>query len=128
MNLGALETPIIQTMVEDIAKTTKEHNDVTVVTTLATAGKIIAYLEKFEGEFINYCENAKDFTPVILTKLNFKGKEYLYLEDLLFEDGVCKILEYDSTTVYVDYNIKFAATQKIYDEVVSNGGLSISFL
>ena len=128
MDIGALEKPIIQTMAKDLAKNLLENNDITIITTLATAGKIIAYLEKFEGEFINYCENAKDFTPVILTKLNFKGKEYLYLEDLLFEDGVCKILEYDSTTVYVDYNIKFAATQKIYDEVVSNGGLSISFL
>lgn len=124
MNIGALEKVVIQTMIKDMAKTVKENNDVTVVTTLGTAGKIIAHLEKFEGHFVNYCEDVEDFTPVIITR----GKNYLCLEELLFEDNICKELEYGSTTVYVDYNIKFVASERIYDGIVSSGAMTVNFL
>ena len=127
MNLGALEKPIIQTMAKDLAKNILDNNDITVVTTLNTAGKIIAYLDKYEGQYVNYCEDTEDLTPVIITKIDFQGREYLYLENLLFEDGKAKEVEYDSTTVYLDYNINFVALPSIFDTMVEKGALVVNF-
>lgn len=127
MEIGALEKAIFHVSAKDIAKNLKENNDVTIITTLVTAGKIIVNMDKFEGEFQNFCEDVEEFTPVIITKINFKGKEYLYLEELMFEDGVVKEVEYDITTVYVDYNIKFVAPEKVYEDTIAKGGISVSF-
>lgn len=127
MNLGALEKPIIQTMAKDLAKNILDNNDITIITTLNTAGKLIAYMDKFEGQYINYCEDTEDLTPVIITKIDFQGREYLYLENLLFEDGKAKEVEYDSTTVYLDYNINFVALPSIFDTMVEKGAIVVNF-
>lgn len=126
MEIGALEKAIFHVSTKDIAKNLKENNDVTIITTLVTAGKIIVNMDKFEGEFQNFCEDVEEFTPVIITKINFKGQDFLYLEELMFDDNAVKEVEYDITTVYVDYNIRFIAPGRTYEHILSKGGVGIA--
>lgn len=126
MNIGAMENPIFQTSVRDIAKRIKEGNDTTFITTLGNAGQVIAKMSNFAGEYQNFCETVEDFTPVIITKIDFKGKEYLYLEELMFDNGVIKEVEYDTTTVYVEYNVRFVVPEGVYEHILSKGGIGIA--
>lgn len=127
MNIGALEKPIIQTMAKDLAKNILDSNDITVVTTLGMAGKLIAHLSGFKGEYVNYCEEVEDLTPVILTKVDFKKEEGLYLETLMFKDGQAKGIDYECTTTYIDYNVRFVAPTGVFENIVDEGAIIVNF-
>lgn len=125
MDFGVSERAIFKTTVTDLAKTIQDKRDVTVIAMAKDIGSIIPFI-KLEDSNVTSLLSATELNDIVMfTKINVGEKVFLHLEDIIVDNELVDI-EYDHSTVYVDYNVRFVLSDKIYEDIISNGAIGIN--
>ena len=125
MDLGVVGKVVFKTTIADIAKTMQDKEDVTVIAMAKDIGAIIPFLVLNECR-ITSCSSVDNKNDILMiTKLNVGNNVYLHIEDVVYDNELVGI-DYECSTVYVDYNVRFVLSNKIYEDIISNGAIGIN--
>lgn len=126
MDLGVVDKVVFKTTISDIAKMVQDKEDVTVVAMAKDIGSIIPFLKLNESIIICDSKVKNIYDIVMFTKLNINNSIYLHIDNILNDSNCLIDIDYDCSTVYVDYNVRFVLSDKIYEDIISNGAIGIN--
>ena len=125
MDLGVVDKVVFKTTISDIAKMVQDKEDVTIVAMAKDVGCILPFLSLEECKFSSYSKVKDKNDIVMFTKLKIGNNTYIHIEDILCGEDLIQI-DYECSTVYVDYNVRFVLSDKIYEDIISNGAIGIN--